>query len=612
MSSTNNNGQGPGRSSGVKFSLTPDIIDSGAATPMIPREEQDRFRVPIEQLEHMRVEDLTSKRFIQHGGYDTAYSLPCSRVPSLATDTETPTPRESAFPSAAGSRQPTPPHSPAHLPQNPHSLPGPSALQREQNLPKQSGVFTPEDTLETPPDPDNPYKRSRRQPQSHSLADIAPQFIFKKLAHLGDRSRNSSHKSLKSLAHEESTGSTKTPRGSSMDLKRFFKIGNHHHKPSEKDLPKAAPAPMKSNTPSNLPFGDDHAGLFRKYGKFGKVLGAGAGGSVRLMKRAADGTTFAVKEFRAKTPYETDREYAKKVTAEFCVGSALHHPNIIETLDIVKEHGKYYEIMEYCPYDLFAIVMTGKMTQPEINCAFTQIVAGVAYLHNMGIAHRDLKLDNCVVNEHGIVKIIDFGSAAVFRYPFEEDIVEAHGIVGSDPYLSPEVCEQKTYDPRPADIWSIAIIFCCMTLRRFPWKAPRSSDSSYKAFASLPDADAIYDPATNSLLNNSSSHLDPHSSSSPSSARTSTSTSVHGAGGGSGSASIKGPWRLLRLLPYEARPLVHKMLELNPKRRAAMADLRRDDWLANVETCTIADGRLVQSKGHTHVLVGASEGGGKK
>lgn len=210
-----------------------------------------------------------------------------------------------------------------------------------------------------------------------------------------------------------------------------------------------------------MPFGDDHAnlGLTDRYGKFGKVLGAGAGGSVRLMKRASDGTTFAVKEFRARAEHESAREYAKKVNAEFTIGSILSHQNIVETLDIVNEGGRYFEVMEYCRYDLFAIVMTGKQTEEEIGCCFKQIGAGVRYLHEMGLAHRDLKLDNCVVNEFGIVKIIDFGCAVVFKYPLEQDLIEATGIVGSDPYLAPEVCTEIRYDPQPADIWSLAIIY---------------------------------------------------------------------------------------------------------------------------------------------------------
>ena len=146
------------------------------------------------------------------------------------------------------------------------------------------------------------------------------------------------------------------------------------------------------------------------------------------MKRA-DGVTFAVKQFRDRHSYESERDYAKKVTAEFCIGSTLHHGNIIETLDIINERGRWYEVMEYAPYDLFAIVMTGKMSKEEIACSFLQIVNGVAYLHSMGLAHRDLKLDNVVVNEHGIMKIIDFGSASVFRYPFESGVNLATGIV---------------------------------------------------------------------------------------------------------------------------------------------------------------------------------------
>lgn len=224
--------------------------------------------------------------------------------------------------------------------------------------------------------------------------------------------------------------------GSMSDLKRFLGLGHH------KDKAKRAQSPAKfgkrstkntSSPPSpyqapaaHVPFADDH-GMATKYGKFGKVLGSGAGGSVRLMKRSSDGVTFAVKQFRDRHSYESEREYNKKVTAEFCIGSTLHHGNIIETLDIVHERGHWYEVMEYAPYDLFAIVMTGKMTRNEINCSFLQIVNGVVYLHSMGLAHRDLKLDNVVVNEHGIMKLIDFGSATVFRYPFETDIVLSSG-----------------------------------------------------------------------------------------------------------------------------------------------------------------------------------------
>lgn len=224
-------------------------------------------------------------------------------------------------------------------------------------------------------------------------------------------------------AGKKHDGLEEKDRGSKANLKRFFKFGDS----KKEKRPHSPTRPGTSTPPTNaVPFADDH-GLQSKYGKFGKILGSGAGGSVRLMKRTADGKTFAVKQFRQRHAYESEREYNKKVTAEFCIGSTLHHGNIIETIDIIHEKGNWFEVMEYAPFDLFAIVMTGKMAREEITCCTLQILSGLTYLHSMGLAHRDLKLDNVVVNEHGIMKIIDFGSAVVFRYPFENDIVLSTG-----------------------------------------------------------------------------------------------------------------------------------------------------------------------------------------
>ena len=324
-----------------------------------------------------------------------------------------------------------------------------------------SGTATPPTQYTRPFTPagdrEDPYARSRRPPQSKNLDALDARFIFGGKDSRRHSSfvasgaaptipRQSSDKDIKyherrasglfggkQSPSEDSQGHTtaKSSHSSMSDLKRFFRWG-HSNKRNRSPAPSKSSAKSGSSTPTSgasttqLPFADDH-GLQSKYGKFGKVLGSGAGGSVRLMKRSSDGVTFAVKQFRERHSYESEREYSKKVTAEFCIGSTLHHGNIIETLDIVHERGRWYEVMEYAPYDLFAIVMTGKMSREEITCCFLQIFAGVTYLHGMGLAHRDLKLDNVVVNEHGIMKLIDFGSATVFRYPFETDIVLASG-----------------------------------------------------------------------------------------------------------------------------------------------------------------------------------------
>lgn len=559
-----------------------------------------------------------------------------------------------------------------------------------------SGAATPPATHERPLTPaadrdDNPYARSKRPPQTKNLDAIDQRFVFggkdsrRRSGNLSaaasgmsstslprsssgeDLKTHNKHQSTFSLhslggkkdhyghLHDDSVSSQSgKPHGSMTELKRFFGLG-HKSKRSQSPSASAKASAHSSGTrtpphqlpPSNVPFADDH-GLQTKYGKFGKVLGSGAGGSVRLMKRSSDGVTFAVKQFRDRHSHETEREYSKKVTAEFCIGSTLHHGNIIETLDIVHEKGHWYEVMEYAPFDLFAIVMTGKMSREEVYCSFLQIVSGVKFLHSMGLAHRDLKLDNVVVNEHGIMKIIDFGSASVFRYPFENDIVLATGIVGSDPYLAPEVYDTSKYDPRPTDIWSLAIIFACMSLRRFPWKAPRLTDNSYKLFVSPPtpgtppaegglktssegqskstlestpaadESRRIPAPSTGSMSRRNSDegsnkhhhhHHHPRENA-PQTAQTSTSESVSSAAAASRSDAptvkheiIRGPWRLLRLLPRETRAIMGKMLEIQPSNRATLDEMTADPWIMNTPVCSqTEDGRVIRARGHEHTL----------
>lgn len=138
----------------------------------------------------------------------------------------------------------------------------------------------------------------------------------------------------------------------------------------------------------------------------------------------------------------------------------------------------YYEIMEFLPIDLYDVVVSNEMSRCEINCCFKQLLEAVNFLHQQGSAPRDLKLDNCCMTKNGILKLLDFGSAFVFQYPYEPQTMMATGVTGSDPYLSPELfCSvsedsqdfsKEEYDPSKLDIWSLAIMYCCMILRRFP------------------------------------------------------------------------------------------------------------------------------------------------
>ncbi|KAL5084561.1 hypothetical protein Trisim1_011652 [Trichoderma cf. simile WF8] len=482
-------------------------------------------------------------------------------------------------------------------------------------------------------DANDPYAKGRRPPQLQhpTRHSVDPRFVFSRKKKHGTSPTSSktslgmytqqSKQSDDSGSNDGAHGHAAT--GSMSDLKRFFRKSGHHKKRdvSPSSIKSSSKSSQASRSTQQLPFGDDH-GLTSKYGKLGKVLGSGAGGSVRLMRRTEDGTVFAVKEFRARHTYETEREYNKKVTAEFCVGSTLHHGNVIETLDILQEKGRWFEVMEYAPFDLFAIVMTGKMSREEIRCSFLQILNGVTYLHSMGLAHRDLKLDNVVVSDKGIMKIIDFGSAHVFKYPFESGSVPAKGIVGSDPYLAPEVYDAKEYNAEEVDIWSLAIIFCCMTLRRFPWKIPRMTDNSYKLFAASPtpghDPGKLLRPkSTNDLssvaareflpddgptAHNNHTHKRQDSTDTPPPEQEK--LPIPGVNVTTDKKEvIRGPWRILRLLPRESRHIIHRMLDINPKSRARMGEILEEPWVADTVICQQVDnGDVMPAADHKHIL----------
>jgi serine/threonine protein kinase len=118
----------------------------------------------------------------------------------------------------------------------------------------------------------------------------------------------------------------------------------------------------------------------------------------------------------------------------------LHHPNCIQTVDLIIEDGKFFEVMESCESDLFNFIRNGRYGTHELKELFRQIIKGVDYLHNLGIAHRDLKPENICISGHSI-KIIDFGLCSVFKIDHEgKKTRKSRGLCGSAPYVSVRLC----------------------------------------------------------------------------------------------------------------------------------------------------------------------------
>ncbi|KAI3644835.1 hypothetical protein MP228_010999 [Amoeboaphelidium protococcarum] len=240
-----------------------------------------------------------------------------------------------------------------------------------------------------------------------------------------------------------------------------------------------------SESTTNMSTASHESALSDKYGMADKIIGKGAGGTVRLFHKIGfigpGDKLYAVKEFRKRRKDESERDYIKKLTGEFCISSNLHHINIVETLDLVQdEKHRWCEVMEFCPGgDLYEILRGGKMTMIEINCCYKQLINGIEYLHSMGVAHRDLKPENLLVDAHGHIKITDFGVSDVFKTCWEQEPHKSKGLCGSEPYIAPEEFTGEPYDARKVDIWSSGIIYYAMLFHGVPWRQATLKDPNY-------------------------------------------------------------------------------------------------------------------------------------
>ncbi|KAJ2969819.1 hypothetical protein NQ176_g8475 [Zarea fungicola] len=235
-------------------------------------------------------------------------------------------------------------------------------------------------------------------------------------------------------------------------------------------------------------------------GRHGKHLGKGAASKVTLMARKGFPTElYAVKEFRGKSKSESQDEYEKKIKSEFSIAKSLHHPNIVETIRLCTDHGRWNHVMEYCSEgDLFSLVqkgfLKGEAKLKDRLCIFKQLVQGIAYLHAHGIAHRDIKLENLLITKDSKIKITDFGVSEVFTGT-HPGLRESHGlcgqnmgdvrlcspgICGSEPYIAPEVLAKKgNYDARALDVWSAAIVMIYLNFGGAIWSRAEPGNTHY-------------------------------------------------------------------------------------------------------------------------------------
>lgn len=148
--------------------------------------------------------------------------------------------------------------------------------------------------------------------------------------------------------------------------------------------------------------------------------------------------------------------------------SKLSHPNIIPVIEIYSE---CHIVMPLIPITLLDIVEKGPLGEHLMKKYFEQIFSSVAYLHQQGVAHRDIKLENILIDECGKCFLIDFGLACSFQ-PHRR----VSGDVGSEHYAAPEILILIPYVAPLVDVWSLGVcLYTCFT-GNFPFHAAALED----------------------------------------------------------------------------------------------------------------------------------------
>ncbi|KAL2460515.1 Serine/threonine-protein kinase SRK2B [Abeliophyllum distichum] len=194
-----------------------------------------------------------------------------------------------------------------------------------------------------------------------------------------------------------------------------------------------------------------------------KDIGSGNFGVARLMRNKE------TKELVAMKYIERGHKIDEKVAREIINHRSLRHPNIIRFKEVVLTPTHLAIVMEYAAGgELFErICNAGRFSEDESRYFFQQLISGVNYCHSMQICHRDLKLENTLLdgNPAPLLKICDFGyskSSLLHSKP--------KSTVGTPAYIAPEVLSRREYDGKLADVWSCGVTLYVMLVGAYPFE----------------------------------------------------------------------------------------------------------------------------------------------
>ena len=228
------------------------------------------------------------------------------------------------------------------------------------------------------------------------------------------------------------------------------------------------------------------------------ALGAGVFAKVR-MTHGRDGQLVAVKTYNHKEARE-ERAVAKHMLNEERLAGKLQHANIIAPQRAFKGNGCTELEMEYAPggtLEGFVKKLGRPMTEDEARKLFRELVDAVRYLHEeKGICHRDIKMENVVLDGDGRARLVDFGAA-------KEGGADSFltSMQGTPAYMAPELAQLRAHKGGPADVWALGVLlYNLLSGGAFPFWGKSMDELKRNITASLPKLPPNLSPSCKDLL----------------------------------------------------------------------------------------------------------------